>query len=154
MCYFLGCVNGLFDEGRIVGVFSHFCQNGSDITKSISFAIIICYFLGDGNGLFDEGKIVGVFAYGLDETWLGKTLNKKTLDEIRQLGNKYSINMAGEGGEFETLTINGPIYRKKLILDETIKDWKRDYGILRVIKSHLGNLNKDYDDSYSNEPRE
>ncbi len=59
--------------------------------------------------------IVGVFAYGFDETWLGKTINGKTINDIQQLKKKYSINTAGEGGEFETLTLNGPIFRKKLI---------------------------------------
>ena len=81
--------------------------------------------------------IVGVFAYGFDETWLGKTIDGKTIDTITQLGKKYAINTAGEGGEFETLTIDGPIFKKKLVLDETSKEWKRDSGILRVNKAHL-----------------
>jgi len=81
--------------------------------------------------------IVGVFAYGFDETWLGKTINGKTINDIQQLKKKYSINTAGEGGEFETLTLNGPIFRKKLILDKISKEWKRDNGILKVIRSHL-----------------
>jgi len=81
--------------------------------------------------------IVGVFAYGFDETWLGKTINEKSINDIKQLKKKYSINTAGEGGEFETLTLNGPIFRKKLILDKISKEWKRDNGILKVIKSHL-----------------
>jgi len=81
--------------------------------------------------------IVGVFAYGFDETWLGKTINGKTINDILQLKKKYSINTAGEGGEFETLTLNGPIFRKKLILDKISKEWKRDNGILKVIRSHL-----------------
>jgi ABC transporter with metal-binding/Fe-S-binding domain ATP-binding protein len=81
--------------------------------------------------------IVGVFAYGFDETWLGKTINGKTINDIQQLKKKYSINTAGEGGEFETLTLNGPMFRKKLILDKISKEWKRDNGILKVIRSHL-----------------
>jgi ABC transporter with metal-binding/Fe-S-binding domain ATP-binding protein len=84
-----------------------------------------------------EIVIVGVFAYGFDETWLGKTINEKTIKEIQQLKRKYSINTAGEGGEFETLTINGPIFKKKLILDKISKEWRRDNGVLKVIKSHL-----------------
>lgn len=81
--------------------------------------------------------IVGVFAYGFDETWLGKTIDEKTIDAIIQLRKKYAINTAGEGGEFETLTIDGPIFKRKLVLDETSKEWKRDSGILKVNKAHL-----------------
>jgi len=81
--------------------------------------------------------IVGVFAYGFDETWLGKTIDGETIDAITQLRKKYAINTAGEGGEFETLTIDGPIFKRKLVLDETSKEWKRDSGILKVNKAHL-----------------
>jgi len=81
--------------------------------------------------------IVGVFAYGFDETWLGKTIDGKTIDAVIQLRKKYAINAAGEGGEFETLTVDGPIFKRKLVLDETSKEWKRDSGILRVNKAHL-----------------
>ncbi|MCK4348531.1 MAG: TIGR00289 family protein [Thermoplasmatales archaeon] len=81
--------------------------------------------------------IVGVFAYGFDETWLGKTIDGKTIADLTQLRKKYAINTAGEGGEFETLTIDGPIFKRKLVLDETSKEWKRDSGILRVNKAHL-----------------
>jgi len=81
--------------------------------------------------------IVGVFAHGFDETWLGKIIDMKTIDELTQLRKKYAINTAGEGGEFETLTLNGPIFKKRLILDETSKEWKRDSGVLKVNKAHL-----------------
>ena len=81
--------------------------------------------------------IVGVFAHGFDKTWLGKTINEESIDELIKLRKKYSINEAGEGGEFETLVLDGPIFQKKLILDEISKEWKRDSGILKVKKSHL-----------------
>ena len=81
--------------------------------------------------------IVGVFAHGLDKTWLGKTINEESINDIAKLRNKYSINAAGEGGEFETLVLDGPIFNKKLVLDEVSKEWKRDNGILLVKKAHL-----------------
>ncbi len=81
--------------------------------------------------------IVGVFAHGLDKTWLGKTINEKSINELRKLRKEYSINEAGEGGEFETLVLDGPIFRKKIVLDEILKEWKRDSGVLAVKKAHL-----------------
>ena len=81
--------------------------------------------------------IVGVFAHGFDKTWLGKTINEKTINELKKLRGKFSINEAGEGGEFETLVLDGPIFRKKIVLDEITKEWKRDSGILEVKKVHL-----------------
>ena len=84
-----------------------------------------------------EVIIVGVFAEGLDESWLGKTIDNKSINELVEIREKYLINEAGEGGEFETLVLDGPIFKKKLVLDEISKEWKRDHGVLRVEKAHL-----------------
>ena len=84
-----------------------------------------------------EVIIVGVFAAGLDESWLGKKINEETIDELIKLRKRYSINEAGEGGEFETLVLNGPIFKKSLIIDEIEKQWKRDHGVLIIKKAHL-----------------
>ena len=81
--------------------------------------------------------VVGVFAQGFDETWLGRSIDESCIDELVKIQKKYGINIAGEGGEFETLVLDGPIFKKKLVLDEVSKEWKRDSGILKVIKSHL-----------------
>ena len=81
--------------------------------------------------------IVGVFAHGFDESWLGKIIDRTCIDRLIKLRKKYSINTAGEGGEFETLVLDGPLFKKKLILDEISKEWKRDHGILEVKKAHL-----------------
>ncbi|RLF40319.1 MAG: TIGR00289 family protein [Thermoplasmata archaeon] len=81
--------------------------------------------------------IVGVYADGFNETWLARTLDDKTIDEIVSLEEKYGINTAGEGGEYETLTLDGPIFKKKIVLDEYIKHWYRESGYLEVKKIHL-----------------
>lgn len=81
--------------------------------------------------------VVGVFAYGFDETWLGRIVSQESVDELVRLREKYSINIAGEGGEFETLMLDGPLFKKKLVLDEVLKEWKRDHGVLKVKKARL-----------------
>ncbi len=67
--------------------------------------------------------LVGVFAFPLDEKWLGKKIDKKFIEEMKKLNEKYKINPAGEGGEFETFVLNCPLFEKKL----TVKNWK-DFG--------------------------
>jgi len=81
--------------------------------------------------------IVGVFAKGFDESWLGKTIDEKCVDELVKIRDKHKINIAGEGGEFETLVLDCPLFKKKLVIDETSKEWKRDNGIMLVKKVHL-----------------
>jgi len=81
--------------------------------------------------------IVGVSAYGLDKSWLGKLIDYNCIKNLISIENKYKINIAGEGGEYETLTIDGPIYKKKLIIDNYKIKWNRDNGFLYIRKSHL-----------------
>ena len=81
--------------------------------------------------------VVGVFAQGFDKSWLGRIIDNEDIDKIVKLHKKHGKNTAGEGGEMETIVIDGPIYKKKLILDEVSKEWKRDNGRLIVKKAHI-----------------
>lgn len=55
-----------------------------------------------------------VAAKGLDRGWLGKTITKKEIDRLVELEKKYGINVAGEGGEFESLVLDAPLFGKKI----------------------------------------
>jgi diphthine-ammonia ligase len=81
--------------------------------------------------------IVGVFAEGFDENWLGRPLDEETIDDLVTLHKKHDINIAGEGGEFETLVLDGPIFTKKLVIDSYSKQWNRDNGTYHVQRAHL-----------------
>lgn len=82
-------------------------------------------------------KIVGTFADGFDESFLGKTIDQQTLSKLKQIQKEKKINIAGEGGEYETLVVDGPIFQKRMILKDTEKQWKRDHGTLIVNKAEL-----------------
>ncbi len=79
-----------------------------------------------------EIMIVGVYAYGLDERWLGRILDREAFEELLVLRDKYGISPAGEGGEFETLVLNAPHFWKRLVIEEMKKEWHRDSGSVRV----------------------
>lgn len=76
--------------------------------------------------------IVGVFAQGFDESWLGRIIDGKCIDELMKLGEKYHINIAGEGGEIETLVLDCPIFKKKMKINRMKKEWRRDSGVLKI----------------------
>ncbi len=61
-----------------------------------------------------EVIIVGVFAYPLDKKWIGRKINNSFIKEVLELEKKYKINIAGEGGEFESLVINCPLFKDRL----------------------------------------
>ena len=76
--------------------------------------------------------IVGVFAEGFDATWLGRTINKQTIEDITQIQERYGINPAGEGGEYETFVIDGPIFKQSIRIEYATPVWTRDSGIYQI----------------------
>jgi diphthine-ammonia ligase len=66
-----------------------------------------------------EIMFTAVAAYGLDKSWLNKIIVQEDLNKLKELKDKIGSNVAGEGGEFESLVINCPLFSKKLVLEET-----------------------------------
>lgn len=82
-----------------------------------------------------EVVITGVFAYPLDESWLGRIINKDFLNDIKKLYKMYKINPAGEGGEFETYVLSCPLFSKKLKIKRKIvsgknNSWKMEIDVI------------------------
>ena len=81
-----------------------------------------------------------VAAYGLDKTWLGKKITFNDVEKLVQLNKKYGINIAGEGGEFESLVIDCPLFKKRLnIVDYEIKTDGENTAKMIVKKAELVN---------------
>jgi ABC transporter with metal-binding/Fe-S-binding domain ATP-binding protein len=55
-----------------------------------------------------EITIIRVAARGLDESWLGRTLDADALADLERLNDEHGVHVLGEGGEFETLVTDGP----------------------------------------------
>jgi ABC transporter with metal-binding/Fe-S-binding domain ATP-binding protein len=84
-----------------------------------------------------EITIVQVAAQGLDESWLGRTLDEEALDELRAVNDEYGVHVLGEGGEFETLVTDGPHMSRPIEL-EYDTEWKGTRGRIRVTDAWLG----------------
>jgi predicted ATP pyrophosphatase (TIGR00289 family) len=84
-----------------------------------------------------EVIIISVSAEGLDESWLGRKIDNKLLDEIITLNSKYGMHMAFEGGEAETLVLDCPIFNKRIKILESSNVWDRDNGYLLITKAEL-----------------
>ncbi len=81
--------------------------------------------------------VVGVYAGGLDETWLGKVIGEKEILELKGLNEKYSISPIGEGGEIETLVTDCPLYKKRIEIIESKKEFDGARGELKIKKVEL-----------------
>ncbi len=85
-----------------------------------------------------EITIVQVAAYGLDESWLGRTLDAEAITELRALNEKYGVHILGEGGEFETIVTDGPHMQQAIELDHDV-EWDKagGRGRLRITDARL-----------------
>jgi ABC transporter with metal-binding/Fe-S-binding domain ATP-binding protein len=84
-----------------------------------------------------EITILQVAAAGLDESWLGRTLDAAAFEELRALGEAYGVHLLGEGGEFETFVTDGPHMSRPVRLEyET--EWDGTRGRIHVTDAWLG----------------
>jgi len=83
-----------------------------------------------------EILIVQVAARGLDESWLGRTLDRAALADLEALNEEYGVHVLGEGGEFETLVVDGPHMDRRIEL-EYERRWEGTRGSIDVIDALL-----------------
>lgn len=56
---------------------------------------------------------------------------------LERLNKRYQFQVCGEGGEYESLVIDSPLHKKKLVLDEVVIDETDDeVGNLRILQCH------------------
>lgn len=72
-------------------------------------------------------------AYGLDASWLGRPLTEKDVDRLVELNKDLGINIAGEGGEFESFIAWMPGFAKRISLQKTTIEKTGEWsGRLRI----------------------
>jgi diphthine-ammonia ligase len=84
-----------------------------------------------------EVIIVGVYAYGFNQSWLGRKINSTTIKNLVELNDKYQISLVGEGGEYETLVLDAPFFKKRIQVLQTERNWENDSGYLLVKEAKL-----------------
>ncbi|XP_060118097.1 diphthine--ammonia ligase isoform X2 [Heteronotia binoei] len=89
-----------------------------------------------------EAIIIKVAAFGLDpDKHLGKTLDEME-PYLLELSKNYGVHICGEGGEYETFTLDCPLFKKKIVVDSTevvvhSADAFAPVAYLRLLKLHL-----------------
>jgi diphthine-ammonia ligase len=78
-----------------------------------------------------------VSAEGLDRTWLGRTWDEGTVTDLLKLAETKGIHPCGEGGEFETLVLDAPFFRRRVVIDDAEAVWEGTAGVWRVKRAHL-----------------
>ncbi|KAL4456084.1 hypothetical protein ABPG74_014045 [Tetrahymena malaccensis] len=71
--------------------------------------------------MVDQGMnsiLIKVASFGLGRDHLGLSL-RDNYDKIVALNAKFHLNVCGEGGEYESLTLDSPLYKKRIIIKES-----------------------------------
>ncbi len=79
-----------------------------------------------------ECIIVGVAALGLNEGWLGRKIDEECLDDLGALHDRYDINVAGEGGEYESLVLDAPNFEWGFLVEKACKKWDGHRGTYEI----------------------
>ncbi len=78
-----------------------------------------------------------VAAEGLGKEFLGAIVNNEIIKKLEDIASKYKINFAGEGGEYETLVLDCPMYKKRIKVVKAIKKWNGSRGIYEIKEAKL-----------------
>ena len=76
-------------------------------------------------------------AMGSNKNWLGKEIDDTMLNELKQLEKKQKINPIGEWGEYHTIVLDCPIYKKKINILKSEITWKNSKGYVAIKKADL-----------------
>jgi len=81
--------------------------------------------------------IVGAYAPGFNESWLGRRIDPRTVDSLLDMNKRFGISLVGEGGEYETLVLDAPYFKRRVQLLRVEKVWEDDSGYLLVKEARL-----------------
>ena len=83
-----------------------------------------------------EMIMVSVSCDGLDESWLGRTLDEPALEELEMASAEFRFNVDGEGGEFETLVVAGPHLDWSINIEHEVT-WDGSRGHIMITSAGL-----------------
>ena len=56
------------------------------------------------------------------ESWLGRTIDKQSVQELGQLNERYGMDMCGEIGEYHTMTLDAPLFKHPIEISQSTKE--------------------------------
>ncbi|MDD4651110.1 MAG: diphthine--ammonia ligase [Methanothrix sp.] len=66
----------------------------------------------------------------LGKEWLGRKIDRKFLVDLKNAGT--AVDACGENGEFHTLVLDGPIFKKKIVVTGSDPIYKEGYWFLNI----------------------
>jgi len=84
-------------------------------------------------------RITDVATDGLGREWIGKKLDFEAMIDLKHLSGKFGFDALGEGGQYNTFVVDGPIFKQRIefLEEEKIWDSKTSSGYLEVKDAKL-----------------
>jgi uncharacterized protein (TIGR00290 family) len=74
---------------------------------------------------------------GSHKNWLGREIDDDVLHEIEKLESEQSMNPIGEFGEYHTLVLDCPLYKKRINILESETVWEKSKGYVIIKNANL-----------------
>jgi len=83
--------------------------------------------------------VVATSANKMGQEWLGRLIDTAFFEEMVELDRSKGITVCGEAGEYHSLVIDGPIFKKRLIIESSSIVNRDDHWFLDIKKATLAN---------------
>jgi len=133
-------------DGVVVGAIASDYQHDrvNRIAEELGLRVFAPLWRHDAHRLLRDYLVSGfeiafssVSAEGLDASWLGRRWDKETIDDLLRLERSRGIHPCGEGGEYETLVLDAPLFHQRLEVLRAESEWKGTAGVWRVLEARL-----------------
>jgi len=84
-----------------------------------------------------ESIVVSVKANIFGQEWLGRSLDRDFLYDLSRLCQENDVDICGEHGEYHTLVVDGPSFRRRLQLVQGAREQRDGYWFLTITRSYI-----------------
>ncbi len=86
-----------------------------------------------------EAVVIAVKAELFGEETLGQKIDRNFLKQLDELSKTVDITPCGEAGEYHTLVIDGPLFKKRLEITESRRVTRGEHHFLDILGTELKN---------------
>lgn len=88
-----------------------------------------------------EAIVISAKADIFSEEWLGRRIDRSFLSDLKKLGQEKAVDVCGEQGEYHTLVLDGPLFRKRMQVTYGVRVQRNGYWFLDISRCEgQGNL--------------
>ena len=114
------------------------------VTEGLEISVIMPLWEQDTRKVLDDEILSGfrsVFTClgqkWFTKKWLGRELNKNSINDLKTLANNVGMDPCGENGEYHTMTIDGPLFKEEIEISKFSKEKRNDRFFIKISEYSL-----------------